>query len=92
MSLFEMEDDKLLGSKSIVQGISPIRHSLKTEVVRCSFMKKARETEYIMDFLWKLHIWLRHLMGGWQYSLKRELGDNDGGVGKEPIMKTLRFS
>lgn len=31
-------------------------------------------------------------MGGWQCSLKRELGDNDGGVGKEPIMKTLSFS
>lgn len=39
---FEMEDDKLLNSKSIAQAISPIRYSLKIEGVRCSFMKKPK--------------------------------------------------
>ena len=46
MSLFKMEDDKKwLVSKSNVQGISPARHPLKTEVVRYSFMRKAKQKQ-----------------------------------------------
>lgn len=46
MLVFEMEgDNKMITLQKYCAGINPIRHLLKTEVVRCTSMEQAMETQ-----------------------------------------------
>lgn len=80
---------KYFSSKSIVQGIHPRRHLLETEVVKCSFMEKAKEKQK--------RLWTD---GGnckdgwsnvWRCSWEGECADDDEAGGKGQIMKALTF-